>query len=509
MKRQFWENYVDKFNRNDEELTKQSIPNEQAIAWMLDNIPVFECPDKTLEETYYFRWWVFRKHIKQTPEGRIITEFLPPVYWAGPYNSINCAAGHHFAELRWLRNTEVAQEYAKFWFRGSGNVASYSSWIVQAIYEYAKAKNDFSIASDLLSEFDAYYASVEQNNMTQYGLFWSYDDRDAMELSISGSGLRPTLNSYMYANAQAIAAIADECGKEEMAEKYRGKAKDLYRLMHERLWDEKGQFFKVIPQQHRDDIIPSFSFDDIQPERNAREAIGYIPWAFGIPQEHQDIAWKYLNDPSHFAAPFGPTTAERCHSEYRNTRSDHECQWNGPSWPFATTQVLDGMIAALQSNRPTRLNREDFLQVLSGYAMSHYRKVKNGNVINWLDENLDPDTGEWLSRRILEDWGWPDEKGGYERGKDYNHSAFCDLVIRGICGIKLTDSNSLIIDPLVPSDSWTYFSLQDLPYKKRYITILFDSDGTHYGKGTGLLVFIDDKCVASAPNLQALEVLLK
>ena len=51
--------------------------------------------------------------------------------------------------------------------------------------------------------------------------------------------------------------------------------------------------------------------------------------------------------------------------------------------------------------------------------------------------------GDWISRTILERWKkekndkgeeWPENKGGKERGKDYNHSTFCDLIINGLIG---------------------------------------------------------------------------
>ena len=35
-------------------------------------------------------------YLKETPEGFVITEFLPDVPWAGKYNTISCPAGHHF-----------------------------------------------------------------------------------------------------------------------------------------------------------------------------------------------------------------------------------------------------------------------------------------------------------------------------------------------------------------------------------------------------------------------------
>ena len=33
------------------------------------------------------------------------------------------------------------------------------------------------------------------------GLFYQIDDRDGMEFSAGGSGARPTINSYMYGDA--------------------------------------------------------------------------------------------------------------------------------------------------------------------------------------------------------------------------------------------------------------------------------------------------------------------
>ena len=101
-----------------------------------ENIPFFECPDKDIEEIYYFRWWTYRKHIKETPEGFIITEFLPDVSWAGKYNGICCPAWFHFREGRWLHEQRYLNDYAYYWLRGGGDVRSYSFPIANAIYQY-------------------------------------------------------------------------------------------------------------------------------------------------------------------------------------------------------------------------------------------------------------------------------------------------------------------------------------------------------------------------------------
>ena len=98
------ESYVAEFNAYDDEIYVQEYDNSEAAQFLLNNIPIFECPDKELEKTYYFRWWTYRKHILSTPEGFVITEFLPDVPWAGKYNVINCSGMHQFREGRWLKN---------------------------------------------------------------------------------------------------------------------------------------------------------------------------------------------------------------------------------------------------------------------------------------------------------------------------------------------------------------------------------------------------------------------
>ena len=124
---------------------------------------------------------------------------------------------------------------------------------------------------DFLPELVSFYESVEASNLTKYGLFWSYDDRDAMELSISGSGLRPTLNSYMYGNAAAIAVIAGWAEKEDIRELYTRKANSLRDKILKVLWDEKQKFFKVIPQNKRNDEIKEFRFERFAEGRNVME----------------------------------------------------------------------------------------------------------------------------------------------------------------------------------------------------------------------------------------------
>ena len=108
--------YVDRFNADDVEHHTNAIPNSKAFDFLNEYIPLLECPDKEIERAYYFRWWTFRRHLKLTPKGYVVTEFLPDVGWAGAYNTINCAAGHHIMDGRWLKDRRYISDYSRFWF---------------------------------------------------------------------------------------------------------------------------------------------------------------------------------------------------------------------------------------------------------------------------------------------------------------------------------------------------------------------------------------------------------
>ncbi|MGB2754335.1 MAG: hypothetical protein WBD75_08180 [Phycisphaerae bacterium] len=324
--------YVDRFNRDDEELYA--------------NIPLFECPDKDFERTYYFRWWTYRKHVKKTPDGYVITEFLPKVPWSRKHNTISCPAGHHFYEGRWLRNGKYLDDYAVFWFRKGGAPRQYSFWAADAMWSRHLVTGSKALVLDLLPDLVRNYEAWEKERLLPDGLFWQNDGQDGGEMSIGGSGLRATINSYMYGDAVAIARIAELAGKADLAAQYREKAARLKRLVQERLWDPEAQFFKVLPRGE------GARFADV------RELYGYTPWYFNLPDPPYAVAWKQVMDPQGFYAPFGPTTAEQRHPKFAVSYQGHECQWNGPSWPYATAVTLTAMANLLNNYEQNAVGKE-------------------------------------------------------------------------------------------------------------------------------------------------------
>ena len=51
--------------------------------WYLDNIPFVDFPDKPVQDVYYYRTSVIKRHLKYAHEGHgwTFTEFIHPVTW--------------------------------------------------------------------------------------------------------------------------------------------------------------------------------------------------------------------------------------------------------------------------------------------------------------------------------------------------------------------------------------------------------------------------------------------
>jgi len=276
------------------------------------------------------------------------------------------------------------------------------------------------------------------------------------------------INSYMYGDAKAIAEIAEEAGNHPLASEFLAKANELKRLVQEKLWNPRLLFFETLP------LNPNQA-------RNVREQIGFIPWYFNLPSDGFDAAWGTLFDPQGFQAPFGPTTAERRAPGFMHSE-DHDCLWNGPSWPYATTQTLVAMANLLDNYSQSVVSKKAYFDLLRGYSRS---QQKDGRP--WIAEDLDADTGNWIV--------------DLPRSVCYNHSGFADPIISGLIGIRPRADNKIEVKPLVPSGEWPWFCLDAVPYHGQLLTVLWDEDGHHYGKGVGLSLFLNGKVIARRADL--------
>ncbi|MFJ5986023.1 MGH1-like glycoside hydrolase domain-containing protein [Lentzea sp. NPDC092896] len=475
-------------------------------AWYEANIPFVDLPDREIRDTYYYRWRTYREALKYTgpKDGWIVSEFLGPVGYSAPNGGIVAAAGHHVYEGRWLRDHRYLDDYVDYWLRGSGAgpkpasdflnknttdwAHQYSFWAADAVAARAAVDGRSQFATDRLPELVRQWQRWSPQLNQDMGLYWQTPVWDAMEYTASsyqspdpyhgGDGFRPTLNAYQYGDARAIAELFRARGDVAGARPF-DQAADALRANQERwLWDDAGKFYKHVMR-------------DNNPGRTKladREEIGFVPWYFHMPPAANSAAWAQLTDPQGFASPYGPTTAERRSPWFMRDALNGCCRWNGPSWPFATSQTLTAL-ANLLIDYPSQpyVDRDDYLAVLRGYALT---QRKNGEP--YVAEAHHPDENRWLY----------DGKGHSE---DYNHSTFNDNVLSGLLGIRPQLGNAVSIAPLVP-DSWNSFAVENVPYHGHNLTVLWDRDGSRYGKGAGLRVWVDGRLTHTQAGLAAVRL---
>jgi hypothetical protein len=499
LKPENYRHFITQFANDEREVTGVEPTDEWP--WLEANIPLFDSSDKQFEEMYYFRWYAWQKHVVTTKRGFVITEWLPkPEVADGFFGALPDAAPFHLGEARWLRNPKIADDDAHFWLSPDADPRKYSFPAADSVRNVTLATGDPKLGTDLLPALIANYHAWESTNLDHdIGLYWQIDTRDAMEKSIGGDGYRPPLNSYQFADAKAIAAMSTDA---TMSAHFADKAATLQRLVENKLWNPKDEFYEDLSPSAESGIRKQKRFLDPGTQlklSGVRELIGYIPWEFNLPTPERAIAWKQLFNLRGFAGKYGPTTAERRSPRFRFESSD-QCTWNGPSWPYATTQTLLALANLLNGPRQSYISERRYYQLFSSYILSQHLKLPSGRTIDWIDEDLDADTDEWIAKDML-----IAKNKQVGRGNYYNHSGFADPLITGLIGLRPQADDRLILHPLLPENTWTYFALDGLPYHGHMLSIVYDKTGKHYHKGHGLTVFVDGNKVASRSTLGPIE----
>ena len=491
-------------------LKRQTFWDNRDWDWYGRNIPLLETPDADIDTTYYYRWELLTKHLTygSPNSGYSFTEFIDRPFWSGRYGAISCPAGHQLYESRWLRDPTVARDYARYWFATTGaQPTRYSTWLADAIWAAHRAHPDVAFTTSLLKGMTANYEAWERDHFDKKaGMFAQSGHDDGMEFNISSRqtkdilrgdwGFRPTLNSYMWADAKAIAKVARLAKDDATAALYESKAAALKTNIQTKLWDEKRGFY--FPMSARDEVRDghtvkagtlTYQTGKYAGDPHGRELIGYVPWQFGLPDPGRESTWKGLMDREVFFADFGPTVTERNDPLFLVT--DHCCWWSGQSWPYATSQTLTAMANVLNDYEQKTVTKDDYVKVLKVYTNTHR---KDGRP--YIAEGVNPDSGSWK---------------GYDspgHSDHYFHSSYNDLIISGLIGLRPTDGDAVVVNPLIPDD-WAYFALDDVMLRGHRVSVVWDRDGTRYKLGKGLRVIADGESIASRETIGKLTFDLK
>ncbi|MGN6374913.1 MAG: MGH1-like glycoside hydrolase domain-containing protein [Sphingomonas sp.] len=472
--------------------------------WYESRVPFFESADPKIDAVYYYRWSIYRAHQRDLgATGYITTEFADDVPWQRePYASLNDASGFHIAEGRWLRDRRFVSDYIDFMYEG-GNDRHFTDYMADSVWQKYLVDGDGAAATRHLAVMRHIFGLWEDHYDWSKRLYFIEPLLDATEYTVSsidasggkdgfrgGDAFRPSINSYMAANARAISRIAALAGQRQLAAQFDATATALTARMDAALWNPKLRHFT---DRYKVDNDQVHYWDFI---RN-RELVGYLPWMFDLAPDDaaHAAAWAHLIDAGSLAGRFGMRTTEPGYPyymrQYRYEGTHPECQWNGPVWPYQTTQVLDGMINLLDHYRDHGpVTRGTFMRLLRQYTALHYQ----GDRLD-LEEDYDPATGKPIV--------------GLARSHHYFHSGYDDLILTGLVGIRPRADDVLEVNPLLPAkddpQALAWFRIVNVPYHGHLIGVIWDGDGRHYGR-RGLTVTIDGHEAAHRDRLGRVEL---
>jgi mannosylglycerate hydrolase MGH1-like protein/glycosyl hydrolase family 65/F5/8 type C domain-containing protein len=473
-------------------------------AWFAPRIPYFDSPDSAIDATYYYRWELVTKHLTygDPRTGYTFTEFIDRPFWSGAYGAISCPLGHQFHELRWLNDPRIVDDFVRYWFETPGaQPRSYSNWYGEAMWATYLVNGDRRFITRALPYMKRQYAGwVAEHYDSTHGLFRWDGLHDGMERNINSrltddidagaEGYRPTLNSYLYADALAISRASALLGDSSSSREFAARAGALKRRVQQELWDPKREFFfHQFAHDEKGGIKAKTLTYQSGPhagDPHGRELIGYVPWQFDLPDSAYSVAWKFLMDTTRFYAAYGPTTTERHDPQF--TISPRCCWWSGNSWPYATTQTLAAMANLLEDYHQSFVTKRDWMDLLRVYT-----KTQRLGGRPFVAEGANPDNGSWEGFNT------------FDHSEHYFHSGYVDLIVSGLVGLRPRADDTLDVAPLAPDD-WQWFALDDVAYHGHRVSVLWDRAGTRYHRGAGLTLLVDGRVVSRSPSLARVKV---
>jgi hypothetical protein len=446
-------------------------------------VPRFTCSDRGLTELYGFRWFLLRF----STAGGNLGYFKYPVVLEGrqAYQTYCCYSAPFLAyDLNWAVDPMVGFGQAANMVKAAyddGRFPWYTSPRTNRVPIHhrsgtglsllpAAAWRHFVIHGDrkLLAEL---YPGMKKNaewwlsDRGSDGLYlvdhqletgmddllrWSGDKAPARYEAVDAS-------SYAYLNLRAVEKMARALGKTDDARKFAAAADKTSTAINARMWDSKTDCWR-----------------DSDP-RTGKQAdmlavTTFYPFFAGIGGEKQmNVFRKHLLNPDQFWLAHPVPALAKDDKRFRP-----DAFWAGPSWPAATSHVVEAFATSAKTLDRSLLPRA--AKLFKRAAANHLRPRAD------FSERYNPLTGEPLS-------AWA----------DYMHSWWIDLIIRHAAGLMIQDDGSLLIDPL-PLDL-DHFALRGVPWRGRLVDVLWKKPGNET-KDSGLTVRVDGKVLRRVENFR-------
>lgn len=267
--------------------------------------------------------------------------------------------------------------------------------------------------------------------------------------------------------------------RQSLAQIWEQYGDDLYNRMQNTLYSEELNFWI--------DVVQGTNL-----RCEGRELIGYFPYRFDIGTDQSMIAGLEAGlTTEHFLTEFGPTTLEQTNPYYTALKnSTYCCMWQGQSWPFSTSVYLGTLARIARDRLSDVITPEFFFQELKKYTLTNY---KDG--VPFTAESHYPTIDEWSGDTT-------------NHSEHYLHSTYLDNIFTNLFGIVPTFGNTLILQPLIPSN-WSFWTVENLPYHGTLLTMIWDRFGGHYGNSSaGLSLYSNGTLFHHQRTLGAVNITL-
>ncbi|WP_115046867.1 Ig-like domain-containing protein [Xanthomonas arboricola] len=474
--------------------------------WWVDNVPYLETPDENITKSLFYRWWLLRFNLLDANVPGNDYQFPVAIEGVLGYNNaIVLTTGMFVDDLKYLRDPL----YAYGSWLSAGETAgggkytdnpgspehwsnSYAQYITAAAWRSLQVHGGPAALAAKLARYgsgdvDGLLAAYDLNHNGLIEYEWAAmtgNDADAVSFDWArrhgGIRMDRTESAYVYANAQAAAEAAALAGDTATAHRMQATAQRIRKAVLAVLWQGHGAHADSVGLHG--DLLKHRQAGGARLPVDWKETNNYYPFSVGLMPKRGDAD----DDPSYVRALRLFADA----AQY-------------PLFPFYTANQVDlkarGSGAAAGSNNFSTINATVGLRLLgtalrtypSPYLSARsYRSLLYWNAwATYIDgDNRYPDQNEFWARGSAAAGG----SIGYRSWIHHTQLGATNFsMIEDAMGLRPRSDSKIELYPI--AIGWEHFAADNLRYRGRNLSIVWDRDGTHYGGnvGKGYGVYLD------------------
>ena len=506
-------------------------------AWYASNVAIFNCSDPLLEKMFLHRAYLLKKNILSPSLGALIFSTQSQGRW---HNSrlaqvLSDSAGHQVREARWLadprfwsghlqtftNNQRPDHVYSKSVNLAGPGPGDSANWITSTSWDGHLVHPDLkllrSVVEALASNIRGVQATFDKDG---YGLL-SLENHEASGMEFqpaffafsefkTGPDHKQPLSplsidrvdfmSYQYGGAQAVARIYRALQQPNEAKEFETLATKIREAVTKFMWNSEDGFFYSLNAENK-------------AQAQVKEATALAPFYFRMfkPTDVYSKAWVSVLDTEQFWTPWPVATVSRKSPAYSQTGwpadenlATAPLMANGPTWPRTNSLVLSAMAetlrAARQADSKSALEKiapltcEKLWELFVSYSRVQFRN--QDLTFPWTGQAYNGETGAWKTQE-----------------RDINDSTWLDILIPELLGLVPREDEILEIDPLIPPEALSYFTLDGQRYHSHDISLVWDKPGdtsdSHADGREGFDIYLDGKLVSSSPELKRVLIDMK